>query len=81
MSKRYERHVESVLQAFLDLLGPQARGSLSQEHLDELQMLMESAISTAVLEQLEAVADEVSDLGVLIRRRAEKFDDTQDDAA
>jgi len=81
MSKRYERHVESVLQAFLDLLEPQARGSLSQEHLDELQMLMESAISTAVLEQLEAVADEVSDLGVLIRRRAEKFDDTQDDAA
>ena len=81
MSKRYERHVESVLQAFLDLLEPEVRGSLSQEHLDELQMLMESAISTAVLEQLEAVADEVSDRGVLIRRRAEKFDEPQDDAA
>jgi len=81
MSKRYERHVESVLQTFLDLLEPEARASLSQEHLDELQMLMESAISTAVLEQLEAVADQVSDLGVMIRRRAERFDDNQDDAA
>jgi hypothetical protein len=81
MSKRYERHVESVLHAFLDLLEPEVRASLSQEHLDELQMLMESAVSTAVLEQLEVVADEVSNLGALIRRRAEKFDATQDDAA
>jgi len=74
MSVRYERHVSSVLEAFRDMLEPEARAALSQQHLDELSMLMESAISTAVLEQLEAVADEVSDLSVLIRRRAENFE-------
>ena len=74
MSKRYEEHVESILKAFLDLLEPEVRAALSQEHMDELSMLMESAISTSVLQQLEATADEVSDLAVLIRRRAETFE-------
>jgi len=74
MSVRYERHVQSVLNAFQDMLEPEARAALSEEHMDQLSMLMESAISTAVLEQLEAVADEINDLSVLIRRRAETFE-------
>ena len=80
MSKRYEKHVEQVLGAFLDLLEPEVRECIKPNHIDELEMLMESAISTAVLQQLEAVADEVSDLGILIRRRAEKFDQDRDAA-
>ena len=77
MSVRYERHVQSVLKAFQDMLEPEAKAALSEEHMDELSMLMESAISTAVLEQLEAVADEVNDLSVIIRRRAENFEATR----
>jgi len=74
MSMRYDQHVEHVLKAFLELLEPEVRECISQEHIDELELLMESAISTAVLQQLEAVADQVSDVAVQIRRRAEKFD-------
>jgi|GEM_PF-1976862 hypothetical protein len=77
MSVRYERHVQSVLQAFQDMLEPEAKAALSEEHMDQLSMMMESAISTAVLEQLEAVADEVNDLSVIIRRRAENFEATR----
>jgi len=77
MSVRYQRHVQAVLDSFLELLEPEARAALAQEHLDELSMLMESAISTAVLEQLEAAADEVNDLSVMIRRRAEHFEPTR----
>jgi len=77
MSVRYERHVQSVLQAFQNMLEPEAKAALSEEHMDQLSMMMESAISTAVLEQLEAVADEVNDLSVIIRRRAENFEATR----
>ena len=45
--------------------------------MDHLSMLIESAISTAVLDQLEAIADEISDLSVLIRRRAERYDGSE----
>ena len=74
MSAHYERHVDSVVSAFLNMLEPDVKNSITQEHLDELSMLVESAISTAVLEQLEVVADEIGSLGNLIRRRAERFE-------
>ena len=74
MSAHYERHVESILKAFLEMLEPEVRESLKQEHIDELAMMVESAISTAVLQQLETVADEVGSLAQLIRRRAERYE-------
>ena len=74
MSQHYEKHAELVVKGFLDLLDPSTRECLPREQLDELSMMIESAISTAVLEQLEVVADELSDLSVLIRRRAERFE-------
>lgn len=76
MSLHYERHVHTVLKGFLDLLEPELRERISQRHIDELEMLMESAISTAVLQQLEAVADEVSGVAAQIRRRAERYEQT-----
>jgi hypothetical protein len=77
MSVHYERHVESVLKAFLDMLEPEAKAVLSEEHIDELSMLVESAITAAVFQQLEAVADEVNDVAVMIRRRAENFESSR----
>jgi hypothetical protein len=74
MSQHYEKRAESVVNNFLNLLDPEARECLTQEQTDHLSMLVESAISTAVLDQLEAIADEISDLSVLIRRRAERYD-------
>lgn len=77
MSQHYEKHAESVVDSFLSLLDPEARACLTQEQMDHLSMLIESAISTAVLDQLEAIADEISDLSVLIRRRAERYDGSE----
>ncbi|HHI76306.1 MAG TPA: hypothetical protein ENJ94_03940 [Gammaproteobacteria bacterium] len=75
MTERYERHARKIVQDFLDLLEPAARDCLPQEHLTELEMMIESAISTSVLGQLEAVADQISDLAVEVRRRAEHWQD------
>lgn len=73
MSQHYEKHAEAVVNGFLDLLDTETRGQLNQEQLDQLSMMVESAISTAVLDQLEVVADEISDLSVMVRRRAERY--------
>ena len=74
MSQHYEQRAEAVVKGFLELLDEPARATLDKEHLDELSIMIESAISTAVLDQLEAVADELSDLAVLVRRRAERYE-------
>jgi len=74
MTLHYESHVASVLDAFMNMLEPEVKESISQEHLDELSMLVESAITSAVFQQLETVADQVSDMAVGIRRRAENFE-------
>lgn len=77
MSQHYEQHAEEVVKGFLDLLDSEAKQSLGQEHLEKLSMMIESAISTAVLSHLEVVADEISDLSVAVRRRAERYDDDE----
>ncbi len=75
MTEHYERHAHKIVQDFLGLLEPAARDCLPQEHLTELEMMIESAISTSVLGQLEAVADQIGDLAVEVRRRAEHWQD------
>lgn len=74
MSQHYEKHAEEVVKGFLDLLDAETRACIGQEHLDELSMMIESAISTAVLDQLEVAADEISELSAKVRRRAERYD-------
>lgn len=74
MSKHYERHVQSLVADFLEMLEPEVRSAISREHLDQLEMLVESAISTAVLEQTEAVANQINALAAAVRRGAETYD-------
>ena len=73
MSEHYEKHAEQVAGAFMELLDEQARTAISDEHRNELAMLVEAAISTAVLEQLEHAADQVSALSENIRHYAEHY--------
>ena len=73
MSEHYEKHAEQVADAFLDLLDDRVRAGISAEHRAELAMLVEAAISTAVLEQLEHAADEVAALSDRLRRNAERY--------
>jgi hypothetical protein len=74
MSKHYEKHAEEVTQAFLDLLDDAGRAALSQMHRDELSMLIEAAISTAVLDQMERAAGRVARLSEELRHHAEYYD-------
>jgi hypothetical protein len=74
MSKHYEKHAEEVTKAFLDLLDEAGRAVLTQAHRDELAMLIEAAISTAVFEQIERAADRVARLSDELRHDAEHYD-------
>ncbi len=75
MTQHYEQRARAVVQGFVELLDEPARECLGGEALEQLAMMVESAISTAVLDQLEVVADEISDMAVRVRRRAERFED------
>lgn len=74
MSAHYEKHAEQVANAFLEMLEERVRAGISQAHREELAMLVEAAISTAVLEQLEHAAQEVAALSDRLRRHAENYD-------
>ncbi len=74
MSEHYERHAVQVSNAFIDLLDENAKAAITEEHRNELAMLVEAAISTAVLEEMERAADEVAALSKRLRQHAEHYD-------
>ena len=74
MSEHYEGHAQEVVNAFLEMLDPQVREGISEAHRNELAMLVEAAISTAVLEQVEHAADQVDALSTRLRSYAERYD-------
>lgn len=78
MSEHYEKHAVQVTNAFLDLLDQDARSKISEEHRNELAMLIEAAISTAVYDQLEHAADEIAALSKRLRHYAEHYDKAAD---
>ena len=74
MSEHYEEHAEAVSNAFLQLLDDHVREGISEAQRQQLAMLIEAAISTAVLEQLGHAADQAEALVEQIRKHAEKYD-------
>jgi hypothetical protein len=74
MSQHYEKHAEEITSAFLELLDDDVRSKITQEHRNELAMLIEAAISTAVFDQIEHAADEISALSTKLRHYAEHYD-------
>jgi hypothetical protein len=76
MSEHYEKHAEQVSQAFFELLPTEVQAMISEEHRNELAMLVEAAISTAVFQELEQAADQVAALSKRIRSDAEHYDKT-----
>jgi predicted DNA-binding protein (UPF0278 family) len=77
MSAHYEKHAEQVAAAFFELLDADARSRINDELRGELAMLIEAAISTAVLEQLEHTADRIAELADRVRHDAEYYDAQQ----
>ena len=74
MSQHYTVHAHKIVDDFQKLIGPEARSALTQEHLDELSLLIEAAISTSVLEEMERAADLLSAAAARLRQKAERFD-------
>lgn len=74
MSKHYEKHAEQVVSGFMEMLDDDARTCISESDLSELAMMIEAAISTAALEQLEKAADDVAALSKDLRKYAEYYD-------
>ena len=78
MSEHYEKHSEAVSNAFMQLLDEHVREGIGEAQRQQLAMLIEAAISTAVFEQLEHAADQADALGRQIRQHAEKYDKGED---
>lgn len=74
MSQHYEQHAEQVVDAFMELLGNEVGAQISEDHRNELAMLIEAAISTAVFDQLEHASDEIAALADRLRSYAEHYD-------
>ena len=52
----------------------QSGESLDEEHYDELTLLIEAGIDTALVERLEKMADKLQELVHEVRNDAEYFD-------
>ncbi len=75
MSKHYEKQAKQVVKGFKEVLDEEARKVLTDEELGQLAMLIESAITNAVLSAVEKVADDLEKSVRKIRRGAEHYDD------
>lgn len=75
MSKHYEKQAKQVVKGFKEVLDEEARKALTDEDLGQLTMLIESAITNAVLSAVEKVADDLEKSVRKIRRGAEHYDD------
>jgi predicted Co/Zn/Cd cation transporter (cation efflux family) len=74
MTQHYEAHAEKVVAGFKDILGDELVAALGDEHFAELAMLIESAIGTSVVTELERAADQVAELATKLRKHAETYD-------
>ncbi|MES9968005.1 MAG: hypothetical protein ABW082_05375 [Sedimenticola sp.] len=75
MTDHYIKHAESVVNGLRSMLDEEVLSAIGEENLGQLQVLIESAITTAVLDNLEKVADKIDTLGHQVRNYAEHYDD------
>ena len=66
------KHAEEIASRFRQLV-EEAGDSLPDEHYDELTLLIEAGIDTALLEQLEKVAGRLENLTTSLRTDADFF--------
>jgi len=71
MTHKHLPHAERVVNNFKGRLSQSGRDHVGDRHFDELTLMVESAISTAVLEAVEHAADSIRDVVESIRKEAE----------
>ncbi len=74
MTQPESKHAERVVARFREMLGEECRSHFSDEHFDELALLVESAIDAAVLEAKERVLGRLEDLVRDLKKDAEFFE-------
>lgn len=74
MTHRHQEHARQVVERFSEMLSESGRQHVGKGHLDELSLLIESAISSAVLEEMETAADKLDKLAHEMRKSAEHFE-------
>jgi hypothetical protein len=67
------KHAQEIAERFKDLI-TDAGDSLPEEHYDELSLLIEAGIDTALVERLEKIADKLQNFSHKVRDDAEFFD-------
>ena len=67
------KHAQQITDRFRQLV-EMAGDSLAEEHYDELSLLIEAGIDTALVERLEKMADRLQALAHSVRNDAEFFD-------
>lgn len=70
---RRTNHAQEVANRFKELV-ENAGDSLSQKHYDELSLLIEAAIDTALVDQLESIGNKLDNLAQEMRHDAEFFE-------
>jgi len=71
MTHKHLPHAERLVDAFKNKLSKSGREHVGDKHFDELTLMIESAISTAVLEETEHAADILQEAVDSIRKGAE----------
>ncbi|SIS79230.1 hypothetical protein [Neptunomonas antarctica] len=74
MSQKQTQHSHNVVESFKGKLTPELRLQIGESNFVALELIVESSISTAVLEELEKAADRVERLAHEIRKFAEHYD-------
>ena len=71
MGRKHFHHATHVVDTFKEKLSESGRHHVGEKHFDELALLVESAISTAVLEEMEHTADKLDQVASEMRNSAE----------
>ena len=71
MERKHLHHAEKVVEAFKQKLSQSGRDHVGEKHFDELTLMIESAVSTSVLEAVEGATHQISDLIEKIKKDAE----------
>ena len=74
MSHTQAKHAQQVVDSFKKLLSESGRQHVGVHHFEELELLVESAITSAVLEEMEGCADKIEQLAHDMRYKAEHYD-------
>ncbi len=74
MTERFRKHAEEITETFKGFLPPEVVAQVSDEHFDELSMMIESALSASVLQHIEDIADRFGSLAEKVRKEGQRYD-------